>query len=95
MPVCSYCSQILNSNNELQVHKHRCLPNIIVTYANQIVVVAKEEKGYCCYCAHSSCPKYFATTKGLTSHAKKTHMDWIGPDKASIITTTSSYLYTK
>jgi len=93
MPTCSYCSQIFNTNNELQVHKRRCLPNIAVTYANQTVVVTKEKHGYCCYCAHSSCPKYFATTKGLRNHAKATHMDWIGPDKVSTIRTIFTYFY--
>jgi hypothetical protein len=93
MPTCSYCSQNFNTNNELQVHKRRCLPDIAVTYANQTVVVTKEEKGYCCYCAHSSCPKYFATTKGLTNHARTIHMDWIGPDKASTIRSFSHILY--
>ncbi len=87
MPACSFCSKHFGSHNALQIHKRKCEPSIVVTYANQTAVVHKEKRGYCCYCASQSCPKYFATTKGLIQHAEKTGMNWIGPDKVCSIKT--------
>jgi len=85
MSSCCHCGKTFDIYNELVVHKRRCNPSIVVTYANQMVTVVRDNQGYCCYCAHTSCPKYFETTKGLINHAKKTGMDWLGPDMASVL----------
>ena len=87
MPACPHCSKTFITHSDLHVHKRRCEPSITVTYANQTATIHKEDKGYCCYCSHTSCPKYYQTTKGLINHAKNTGMDWIGPEKVSEIKT--------